>query len=184
MKHRKLIAVLACCGLIAAGIGATVASGATAPKRADVIAVTKFKVKVNRYVQAFTRFKRDTYFVRSGGTLRLINNAPDEGPHTLTVVKKKDLPKTVKEIFECSICKTLGEAHGADPETEGPPKFLFLENGTGSETAPNVDQPGDSAFVDAKKGAKVDLTVTAKKGKELYFMCIIHPWMQSKVLVR
>ena len=35
-----------------------------------------------------------------------------------------------------------------------------------------------------KKGEHVDLKVTAKKGKELYFMCILHPWMQGKILVK
>ena len=28
------------------------------------------------------------------------------------------------------------------------------------------------------------LTVTAKKGTTLYFMCAIHPWMQAKVQVK
>ena len=36
----------------------------------------------------------------------------------------------------------------------------------------------------AKKGATVDVKVTAKKGSELYFICIVHPWMQGEVDVK
>lgn len=31
--------------------------------------------------------------------------------------------------------------------------------------------------------AKVTLTVTAKPGATLYFMCVVHPWMQAKIIV-
>jgi hypothetical protein len=34
-----------------------------------------------------------------------------------------------------------------------------------------------------KKGESIDLKVTAKKGTTLHFMCLIHPWMQAKVVV-
>ena len=47
-----------------------------------------------------------------------------------------------------------------------------------------MDQPGDSGVIGpGKKGEFIDLKVTAKKGTELYFMCLIHPWMQAKVKV-
>ncbi len=34
-----------------------------------------------------------------------------------------------------------------------------------------------------KKGESIDLKVTAPKGTTLYFMCLIHPWMQAKLVV-
>jgi hypothetical protein len=183
LKYRKLIAGVAVLGVTLGATGAALA--AKAPKRTTIKAVTSFKVKINRYVQDGLRWNKDVYFVRSGGTLHVLNKAADEGPHTFTVVRKKDLPKTAAQIFNCKICNTLGAAHGADPNSEAPPKFQFLENGVGQATPPNVDRPGDSAVTGpGKDGESVDLKVTAKKGKTLYFMCLIHPWMQAKVLVR
>jgi hypothetical protein len=44
------------------------------------------------------------------------------------------------------------------------------------------DTPGDSVFFDPKSKTKIQLT--AKKGKTLYFMCIIHPQMQAQIKVR
>jgi len=184
MHHGKIVAGLATLSLVGGGTGVALAARGSAPKRANIAAVQTLKVKINRYVQDGLRWKKDVYQVRSGGSLRIVNNAPDEGPHTFTVLKKSDLPKTPRAILNCSICNKLGQAHGADPNSEAPPKFLFLENGVGSTTAPNVDRAGDSAFIDAKKGASVTLKVTAKKGTTLRFICLIHPWMQSKVVVR
>ena len=181
--HKILAAGAAALALALAG-PVSAATGPP-PKQATVRAVQTLQVKINRFVRDGLRWQRDTYIVRSGGTVKLINDAPDEGPHTFTFVKRTDLPRTPKQILgSCKICETLGQAHGADPNTEGPPKFAFLENGVGQDTAPNFDQPGDSAVVDATKGASLTLPVTAKKGTTHYFMCLIHPWMQGKLLVR
>jgi len=184
MTHRKLIAAVAMVALAAGGTSAALAAGT--PSKATIKAVSPpAKVKVNRWIQDNLRWNKDVYQVRSGGTLHIVNEAADEGPHTFTVVKEKDLPRTAKAILRCKICEQLGQAHGADPNSDAPPKFQFLENGVGQNTPPNVDKPGDSGVTgQGKKGESIDLKVTAKKGSELYFMCIIHPWMQSKVLVR
>jgi hypothetical protein len=45
--------------------------------------------------------------------------------------------------------------HGANPNSNAPPKFLYVENGVGTNTAPNIDQPGNSAFVAPIQKAKV-----------------------------
>jgi hypothetical protein len=184
MKHGRVIAGATTLALAVGGTGAAVAAGGAAPKTTTIKAVSQVKVKVNRYIQDGLRWNRDVYTVRSGGTLRIVNNAPDSGPHTFTVVKPKDLPKTTKQIMNCKICGKLGRAHGADPTSDAPPKFAFLENGVGSETPPNVDRPGDSALLEMNKGGVTKLKVTAKKGTTLSFICLIHPWMQAKVLVK
>ena len=44
----------------------------------------------------------------------------------------------------------------------------------GSELAWNVTGKG-------KKGESINLKVTAPAGTKLYFMCLIHPWMQAEV---
>ena len=185
MSTRKFVAATAV--LVVAAGGATVASaaGGAAPRKTTIKVSQTVKMKPNRYIQDGLRWNKDEYTVRSGGTLHIVNTVATEGPHTFTVVKKKDLPRTAAQAFNCKVCNQLAKAHGAEPESNAPPKFQFLENGVGSATPPNVDRPGDSGVTGAgKKGEFIDLTVTAKKGKDLYFMCLIHPWMQAKVRVR
>jgi hypothetical protein len=140
------------------------------------------KFQINRFVQDSLRWDKDVYTVKSGGTLHIVNVAAGEGPHTFTVVAKKDAPQTLPALFQCKICDTLAKAHGADPNSNAPPKFPFLENGVGQQKPPLVDRPGDSGVTGkGKKGESIDLKVTAPAGTKLYFICLIHPWMQAEV---
>jgi hypothetical protein len=185
MSHRKLIAGATALFLATGAAGAAMAAGGKVPSKTTIKSTQKLEMKANRYIQDGLRWNKDTYQVRSGGTLHIVNGDGTEGPHTFTVVAEKDLPKTAAQAFKCKICETLGKAHGADPNSDAPPKFPFLENGVGQATAPSVDRPGDSGVTGSgKKGESIDLKVTAKKGKDLYFMCLIHPWMQAEVEVR
>jgi hypothetical protein len=185
MTCRKLIAGVAVVGVSLGASGAAIAAAGKAPRRTTIKVSQTFKVKPNRYVQDGLRWNHDVYKVRSGGTLHVVNTAAGEGPHTFTVVRKKDRPRTPAAVFNCKICNKLGAAHGADPNSDAPPKFPFLENGVGQDTPPNVDRPGDSGITGpGKKGESIDLKVTAPKGKKLYFMCLIHPWMQARVDVK
>ena len=140
------------------------------------------KFQINRFVQDTLRWDKDVYTVKSGATLHIVNLAAGEGPHTFTVVARKDEPRTLSSLFNYKVCNTLAKAHGANPNSNAPPKFPFLENGVGQQKAPSVDRPGDSGITGkGKKGESIDLTVTAPAGTKLYFMCLIHPWMQAVV---
>lgn len=142
------------------------------------------KFQINRFVEDTLRWNKDVYSVKSGGTLHIVNMAAGEGPHTFTVLARKDEPRTLAALFQCKICEKLGKAHGADPNSNAPPKFQYLENGVGQKTPPLVDRPGDSGVTGkGKKGESIDLKVTAPAGTKLYFMCLIHPWMQAEVNV-
>jgi plastocyanin len=187
MKNRKLaVGVAGLCLAVGMSGVAVAANSAAVPKSVTVKESTSLKMVPNRYIQDGLRFNKDVYKVKSGGTVNFVFNVTDEGPHTLTVVRKKDLPKNAKEMQRCAICQKLGQAHGADPNTEAPPKFQFLENGVGENDAPpKLDKPGDSGvFMTQNKGEKISFPVTAKKGSELYFLCLIHPWMQAKLQVQ
>src|SRR4051812_31634944 len=98
MTYRKLAAAIAVLGLMLGATTAT-ASAAKAPKRATIKVSQKIKVKPNRYIQDGLRWNKDVYRVRSGGTLHVVNTAASEGPHTFTVVRKKDLPRKASEVF-------------------------------------------------------------------------------------
>ncbi|MEA2194694.1 MAG: hypothetical protein QOG42_1128 [Solirubrobacteraceae bacterium] len=183
MKRCKVIIGAAGLSLAVGMAGsASVASAASTPSKATVRAITTNKMVPNRYIQDGLRWNHDVYRVRSGGTVTVINSAANEGPHTLTIVKPTDVPKTAAQVFNCKICNILGAAHGADPNSDAPPTFQFLENGTGQATAPDVDRPGDSGLTGpGRKGEKITMKVTAKKGAKLRFMCLLHPWMQARL---
>jgi plastocyanin len=186
MKNRKLaVGIAAAC--VAVGTSGVAVAANTAPTPASVTIKQSqtFNAKPNRFIQNGLRWDKDVYKVKSGGTVTVVNTKADEGPHTLTVVRKKDLPLTVPAILQCKICSTLEKAHGADPNSNAPPKFQFLENGVGQDTEPNLDKPGDSGLTGTgQKGEKVSFKVTAKKGSDLYFLCILHSWMQAEIQVR
>lgn len=187
MRLRKvLVAVVCVCAAAAALSGVASASHRSAAGNVTTIKAVapKPEFKINRYVQTTLRWDKDSYTVKSGGTLHIVNLAADEGPHTFTVVAKKDMPRTLGQLFNCNICNKLAKAHGANPRSDAPPKFQFLENGVGAKTPPKVNQPGDSGVTgQGKKGESIDLKVTAPAGTKLYFVCLIHPWMQAVVNV-
>ena len=182
MNNRKLAVGAAglCLALGISGV-AVAANTASVPKSVTVKQSTSIKFVPNRYIQDGLRFNKDVYKVKSGGHVNFVFSVTDEGPHTLTIVRKKDLAKS----FRCPICDKLGQAHGADPNSDAPPKFKYLENGTGeNDHVPVLDRPGDSGvFTTNKKGEKISFKVGAKKGKVLHFMCLIHPWMQAEIQV-
>ena len=184
MRVRRVLFVAA----LLAGAAAT-ATGVASASHRTAKAVTTIKAvepppkfQINRYVQTTVRWNKDAYSVASGGTLHIVNLAANEGPHTFTIVAQKDEPRTLQGLENCSICLKLAKAHGADPNSNAPPKYPFLENGVGQATAPSVNQPGDSGVTGkGKKGESIDLKVTAPAGTKLRFMCLIHPWMQAEV---
>src|SRR6185312_4199059 len=175
-------AVSAAVALVATGValaaGQRSAAGVTTIKA--VQGPPKFQI--NRFVEDTLRWDKDRYTVKSGGTLHIVNMAAGEGPHTFTVLAAKDEPRTLAALFQCKICEKLGKAHGANPNSNAPPKYPFLENGVGQQKAPLVDRPGDSGITGkGKKGESIDLKVTAPAGTKLHFICLIHPWMQAEV---
>jgi hypothetical protein len=184
MSLKKLAAIAVGMLLALAVVGAGTASAA-AKARVTVKSTTSFRFKPNRYIQDGLRWNKDVYTVKSGGTVHVVNGDGSEGPHTFTVLKKKDVPKTARTLFNCRVCNELTRAHGADPNSEAPPRFNFLENGVGQNTPPNLDRPGDSGVTgQGRKGESIDFHVTARAGTTLYFICLIHPWMQAKLQVQ
>jgi plastocyanin len=184
---RRLTAGVAVMSIVVAGVAGLVSSAGAAPAAPKKVVVKqKFGMTMvpNRYIRDEMRFDRDVYTVASGGTVEFVMTAAKEGPHALTVVAAKDLPKTAEQAFNCRVCHELARAHGADPNSDAPPEFKFLENRAGQNTAPKLDRPGDSGFLPARNGNKITFKVTAPKGTTLTFMCLVHPWMQAKLVVR
>lgn len=186
MRNKRLVAgaVTLSVALGASGVAVAAKTGA-APAKTTIKVSQTLKMKPNRYIQDGLRWNKDVYHVRSGGTLHIVNTVATEGPHTFSVVKKSQLPRTPAQTFNCKICNKIAQELGANPNDQNsPPQFQYAENGVGTNTPPNVDRPGDTGLTgQGKRGESISLKVTAKKGTTLYFMCAIHPWMQAKVIV-
>ena len=95
MNLKKLTAV-AVGMLLALAVVGTATASAGAPRKATIKSATSFRFKPNRYIQDGLRWNRDSYVVRSGGTIHVVNGDGSEGPHTFTVLRKKDVPKTIR----------------------------------------------------------------------------------------
>jgi hypothetical protein len=97
-------------------------------------------------------------------------------PHTLSIVNRGDVPRTIEEVLTCPACGPFFEAH--DPGNDQEPPFNYVVN----VGPPGLDQPGDSLLIDAEQPV-TRARVTAAPGTTLQFICVIHPWMQGKLKV-
>ena len=188
MHHRRKIAAAATGLLVAAaaaGVGSAAAAGG-ASKSAKLFVKDGQTYKVGQFAQSHLRFAPTTVTIKSGGTLTLVNQDPSgQEPHTLSVVKLSQLPKSDKQITACgnvaagSICRSVAIAHGVNPDQQqnGPPPNLVVNAGQ-----PGLDAPGDSVFL-APNFKTMALKVSAKPGTTLHYLCVIHPWMQGTIKV-
>ena len=114
------------------------------------------------------------------GATHAVTMSADSAPMT-------NVPTNVPDFcwlltFVSRVCNALGKAHGANPNSDAPPKFPFLEDGVGQQTPPNINKPGDSGITGkGKKGEFINLPVTAPAGTKLWMICLIHPWMQAEI---
>ncbi|HEY7630403.1 MAG TPA: hypothetical protein VH817_06880, partial [Thermoleophilaceae bacterium] len=186
MRNRKLIAGAVTLSVALGVSGVAVAKKGAAPAKTTIKVSQKLKMKPNRYIQDGLRWDKDVYHVRSGGTIKVVNTVATEGPHTVSVVKKNQLPRTAAQVNNCKICGKIAQEFGiTDPnDPNAQPQFQYVDNGVGTNTPADIDRPGDSGLTGpGKKGESITMKVTAKKGTTLYFLCAIHPWMQAKIIV-
>ena len=180
MRKIMLGAALVSVAAVAAvpAFGAAVAKTSTKPT-INILGGTSFVP--NRYIQDQQRFAKDVYVLKSGAQIKISDKGTGE-PHTVSVVNKSDLPKTMPAFGKCfagGVCGQLTQAHGF-PDGEGPATTPLLNKG-----ATGLDAKGDS-IVTAPEGPGRNATIklSAKKGKSLYLLCVIHPWMQAKISVK
>ena len=185
MNRRFTVAIATTAALGLAGAGLAATANAAIPKN-QIRIVGGVVVKPGQYVKDNQRFKAANTTAKSGAVVTLVNRSKTEDPHTITFIEKKFLP----EQFESGLEEQILTAHGADPESEGPPANLVVDNGlplaAGAmlevDTMFNETVAGDSAFI-APGQKEFKFKVTADKGSRLFFYCAIHPWMQGKLTV-
>ena len=169
MKRRTFArAALPALGLLVAVAAVAPAVAGAAPSKATLKMVGGMVFEPNRLVGDDMRFNKDVITIKSGGTLSLVDATGQ--PHTFSLVKKGQLPRTMKQLDQCGgpgPCDEVGLAHGAiDPETgeEKDPTTPLVNAGKAG-----FDRPGDSVVIGPKQKGKVK--ITAKKGTTLNFVC-------------
>ena len=177
-RHLLLIAAIAAVPLT---LVATALGAAKGPARAKVEINGVESIKPNAYLQIGFHFTPGTIPVRSGGTITMTNNTKDA--HSPSIVKASQVPRTINQVENCSVCAAIAKSHGLNfegPPTFGPPPIRLVDVG-----APGFDAPGDSAVIGPKgRGGPVTFKVTARPGTILNFICIFHPWMDGRFLVK
>lgn len=165
--------------LAAGALVAALAVPATAQNSASSLIIKGgVKVKPGESITDNQRFAPSVIRVRSGANLRIANRANTKDPHTVSLVRANQIPKTAGRVngcFEGGPCASLMQAHEV-PEGDGPPGKPLVNVG-----AEGFDQPGDSIVL-MKKNESVK--VTARAGTNLYFLCAVHPWMSGRIQVR
>ena len=120
MPKRRLIAGAVTLGFALSATGVAVAAKTSAaPAKTTIKVSQKLVMKPNRYIQDGLKWDKDVYHVRSGGTLHIVNTVATEGPHTFSVVKKNQLPRTAAQTFNCRICNKIAQPtrSAAEPDS-------------------------------------------------------------------
>jgi plastocyanin len=120
--------------------------------------------------------------VHRGDPVRWVDRDRDaDDPHTVTIANKADLPQTIAQLDACyepgGFCIQTIEAH--DPGLDEQPPFNFVVN----VGRPGLDARGDSLLFGGPFDQSVRARVTAPAGSTLYYLCVIHPWMQGRIKV-
>jgi plastocyanin len=177
MRPRKLVMLVAVM-VLAIGSVAIASTGPAAgsppgrthePLRVQILGAETFEA--NTLIQATFRFSPGQLYPHSGDHVRWVDADQAEEPHTVTIVRRAQLPMTADEVFSCRPCRDALRAHfGTDPPT------LRVNVGPAG-----LDQPGDSLLL--LPGGSIGAAISAPAGTKLSYVCAIHPWMQGRIVV-
>jgi plastocyanin len=157
-------------------LAAIVPSATGAAKDDGVIAVTKGTevFDINGGAVATFRFEPEVITVASGTKVTWKHLDTSRDPHTITIVtSKRQLPHDF-EGANCKPCQAADKGHF--PNGKRPVPVL-------NKGAPGLDRDGDSLLIAPRRGASASAVVSAPAGTTLYYVCIIHPWMQGTIKV-
>jgi plastocyanin len=172
----------------AASLSAFAFASPAKPHRPGVVVLAKDKgvtFAVNRYVQDNMFFAPGTVSVKSGESLTFkFGDTKAMEPHTLTIVKQSDLPRTADAVENCRPCQRYATPHLKNPKAP-PDEHNPIVHWTLNKGEPGLDTVGDSIAIQQPGPHKsITVKVSAPAGTTLYFVCAVHPWMQGKIVVR
>ncbi len=184
----KVAVVGALAGLLA--LGAFAAASATGSTGGASRATTK-TVYIKLRKSGLPHFVAPNT-IRDGDTLRIVNktNAKAIGPHTFSMVARKDIPRTKPQRKKCftphHICFSVAIWHGVTGPNSPPTINPVKAGPDGWSTEGTLKKTGDSWFTGAKRNASFEQVVNfdpSKGRKRLSFQCAIHPWMHDSIKV-
>jgi hypothetical protein len=111
----------------------------------------------------------------------------EDEAHTLTILPKSQIPRTNAQIDQCRPCERVGASHLKNPKdlADALTRKNPIVNWTLNKGQPGLDAPGDSLAIQSGGTHKsISAVVSAPAGTTLYFVCVIHPWMQGKIVVK
>jgi hypothetical protein len=159
------------------------AAAVTALAGSALIAGPASAVKFNPGVSVADtqHFQQRIITLAKNDKIKIVNKTGNE--HTFSTVKKRDLPKSFAD-FGKPIFAKYEEVHGV-PEGDGPPAVPAVDGfaPVSDDNPLIIDEVGDSTLFLGKRQGPT-LTVGASKGTNLWYLCLIHPWMQGKIQVR
>lgn len=179
---RKLLVAAAATLIVAVVVGPASAGGGVAP--AATVEVRGGDIlEPGLFIKNNFRFVPRRITVSSGDVVRWVDRDRDEDdPHTVTIARKADLPQTIAQLEACyepgGFCIETIEAH--DPGLDEQPPFNIRVNRGG----PGLDRRGDSLLFGGPFDQAIRGRVTAAPGRTLYYLCVIHPWMQGSITVQ
>ena len=140
----------------------------------------------NALIAETLRFSPGTIWVKSGSHVRFVHDDATSDPHTMTIVKRGDRPSSFDEVFACGQSPSDPCSNALGAHFGGPTPVFKVNHGS-----PGFDRPGDSLLLcpvtdpqqqSCGHGA-ISWFVSAPAGSTLYFICVIHPWMQGVIHV-
>jgi plastocyanin len=177
MRSRKRYILGAVVAMVGLGLAITIPLAASgAPSQGGVMVITKGQeiFDVNGAAVATFRFAPEVISVPSGTTVTWKHLDSGSDPHTITIVTdKRHLPHNF-EAANCKACQIANSGHF--PNGKRPVAIL-------NKGAPGLNQEGDSLLIQPRRGASISVKISAPPGTTLYYVCIIHPWMQATIKV-
>ena len=177
----RRILIAATAALIVAAMAGP-ASAATAP--AATVEVRGGDIlQPGQFIKNNFRFVPRNITVNSGDVVRWVDrDRSAEEPHTVTIGRRSDLPQNIAQLEACfapgALCAETIEAH--DPGSDQVPPFNIRVNRGG----PGLDTRGDSLLFAGPFDQAIRGRVTAPAGRTLFYLCVIHPWMQGRIAVQ
>jgi plastocyanin len=178
----------AACAVLAAGaIGALGAGMAAASSHTGGLTIKAMDqgmtYVINKSATDKMFFSPGTATIKSGETLTFeYAGNPAGEPHTITILAAKQLPKTTRQLNECSACRQLASGHLENPHAP-PGPTNDIAHWIVNKGKPGLDEPGDSIAIEGSKHRSISIRVTAPAGTTLHFICAVHPWMQGTLKV-
>jgi plastocyanin len=177
---RKVLIAAAAALLVAAMAGP--ASAGTAPA-ARVEVRGGDILQPGQFIKNNFRFVPRNIAVDSGDVVRWVDrDRSADAPHTVTIGRRSDLPQTIAQLDACfepgGLCAETIEAH--DPGSDFAPPFNIRVN----RGRPGLNTRGDSLLFAGPFAQAIRGGVTAPAGRTLFYLCVIHPWMQGRIAVQ